>query len=273
MCEGFSSRIRALKPAKMSSLRFTTGELFPCHLGPQPRSHPRSQGARSACSNPFVQAPLVDGAESPLGSSVALTNCAFPCSVDVLLKAEVAAPWCGPVLLLWWHDHTQHVGRLEALADEGTHVAIQGLHIVSRGKAKTAELIARFPASCNRPARVGAGTCLATPPVPSSLGPALACPDAGLLEGGGAKPPLVCRNIHYRPEALGALSPNWQWSRGKVSVVFCPGPRPAHQVDHEDQVHTRIVHCFDLNPRVVDGWRQVKRLMRLRFSLPMVSTV
>ena len=51
-------RIRALKPAKMPSLRFTTGEPFSCHLGSSPE-------AIQDVKVPVVRAQVHEGSGQP----------------------------------------------------------------------------------------------------------------------------------------------------------------------------------------------------------------
>mmetsp|Transcript_109450 Transcript_109450/g.266050 ORF Transcript_109450/g.266050 Transcript_109450/m.266050 type:complete len:257 (+) Transcript_109450:1527-2297(+) len=78
-----------------------------------------------------AEEPLVDRAEGPLGGRVALAHGALAAGEDVLAEADVAGRGGDPIALVQGHEEPQHVGHLEALADEDAHVAVHGLHVVA----------------------------------------------------------------------------------------------------------------------------------------------
>mmetsp|Transcript_170644 Transcript_170644/g.542082 ORF Transcript_170644/g.542082 Transcript_170644/m.542082 type:complete len:281 (+) Transcript_170644:1290-2132(+) len=87
---------------------------------------------------------LVDGAEGPLCSSMALADGALAACVDVLAEAQVPAARSRAILLVQRHEHAQHIGHLEGLTDERAHVAIESLHVVAGGKTQAVQLIGRL---------------------------------------------------------------------------------------------------------------------------------
>mmetsp|Transcript_35841 Transcript_35841/g.76462 ORF Transcript_35841/g.76462 Transcript_35841/m.76462 type:complete len:509 (-) Transcript_35841:556-2082(-) len=88
------------------------------------------------------QETLVDGAEGPFCSCVALAYSSLASSVDELSETKVSAAGSGTVFLVQGDEHAQHIGNLESFADEGAHVTIEGLHIVTGCKSQAVQLIA-----------------------------------------------------------------------------------------------------------------------------------